>query len=47
MDGTGTSELVRGIMEIELSFLEERHRQEPANLETMGALAAFGMTETT
>lgn len=46
VDGTDP-ELVRGIMEIELAFLEERHRRGQRIFETMGALApAFGMTGT-
>lgn len=46
VDGTDP-ELVRSIMEIELSFLEERHKQGQSLFETMGFLApAFGMIGT-
>jgi chemotaxis protein MotA len=46
VDGTDP-ELVRNIMEAELSFLEERHSQGQAMFETMASLApAFGMIGT-
>lgn len=46
VDGTDP-ELVRSILEIELSFLEERHKQGQSLFETMGFLApAFGMIGT-
>jgi len=46
VDGTD-AELVRSMMETEISFLEERHRAGQAMFETMGALApAFGMIGT-
>ena len=46
VDGTDP-ELVRNIMEAELSFLEERHNQGQAIFETMASLApAFGMIGT-
>lgn len=46
VDGTDP-ELVRNIMETEISFLEERHKQGQGIFETMGALApAFGMIGT-
>lgn len=46
VDGTD-AELVRSILEIELSFLEERHRLGQRIFEQMGALApAFGMIGT-
>lgn len=46
VDGSD-AELVRGILQTELAFLEERHRGGAAMFETMGALApAFGMIGT-
>lgn len=46
VDGTD-AELVRSILEIELAFLEERHRAGQRIFEQMGALApAFGMIGT-
>jgi chemotaxis protein MotA len=46
VDGTDP-ELVRSILEIELSFLEERHKQGQRLFETIGFLApAFGMIGT-
>lgn len=46
VDGTD-AELVRSILEIELAFLEERHRLGQRIFEQMGALApAFGMVGT-
>lgn len=46
VDGTD-AELVREILETELSFLEDRHRTGAALFDTMGALApAFGMIGT-
>jgi len=46
VDGTDP-ELVRGIMEIEMSFIEERHKQGQAFFFTWGAMApAFGMIGT-
>lgn len=46
VDGTDP-ELVRSILETELSFLEERHKSGQSIFETMGALApAFGMIGT-
>ncbi|MEW6082087.1 MAG: MotA/TolQ/ExbB proton channel family protein [Bacillota bacterium] len=46
VDGTD-SELVRGILETELSFVEDRHKRGQSLFETMGALApAFGMIGT-
>lgn len=46
VDGTDP-ELVRNIMETEISFVEERHKQGQGIFETMGALApAYGMIGT-
>ncbi|MGI6036932.1 MAG: motility protein A [Limnochordia bacterium] len=46
VDGT-EPELVKGILEIELSFLEERHGMGQQVFQTMGSVApAFGMTGT-
>lgn len=46
VDGTDP-ELVRGIMEIEMSFIEERHKQGQAFFFTWGSMApAFGMIGT-
>lgn len=46
MDGTDP-ELVRNILETELSFLEERHSTGQSLFETMGAISpAFGMIGT-
>ena len=46
VDGTD-SELVRGILETELSFVEDRHKRGQSLFETMGSLApAFGMIGT-
>lgn len=46
VDGTDP-ELVKNIMETELAFLEERHREGQGILETMGTLApAFGLIGT-
>ncbi|MBT9150640.1 MAG: Chemotaxis protein PomA [candidate division WS2 bacterium] len=46
VDGTDP-ELVKNIMETEISFIEERHRQGQGIFETMGSLApAFGMIGT-
>jgi len=46
VDGTDP-ELVRNIMETEISFVEERHKQGQGIFETMGSLApAFGMIGT-
>lgn len=46
VDGTDP-ELVKSILETELSFLEERHKEGQSLFETMGALApAFGMIGT-
>lgn len=46
VDGTDP-ELVRSILEIELSFLEERHKQGQSVFDTLGFLApAFGMIGT-
>lgn len=46
IDGSD-AELVKGIMEAELSFIEQRHKNGAAQLEAMGAYApAFGMIGT-